>query len=128
MGLWELRDGTAPSIVAAHKQTMLKAGLPIEKWVSRMFWYGADGAEVMPSTGNGVAGLLMQLQAEVLGYNVVVLMHANCHRADLAFRDTMDSSHVFLDTVSEVSRSSGQFKKDKCTLISMGICCGECDA
>ena len=61
---------------------MLKAGLPIEKWVSRMFWYCADGAEVMRSTGNGVAGLLMQLQAE--GYSVVVPMHANCQRADLA--------------------------------------------
>ena len=80
---------------------MLKAGLPIKKWVSRMFWYCADGAEVMQSTGNGVADLLMQLQAEVLGYNVVVPMHANCHRADLAIRDAMDSSHVFLDTVSE---------------------------
>ena len=89
LGLWELRDGTTPSIVAAFKQTMLKAGLPIEKWVSRMFWYRADGAEVMQSSGNGVAGVLMQLQAEVLGYSVVVPVHANCHRADLAFRDAM---------------------------------------
>ena len=89
LGLWELRDGTAPSVVAAYKQTMLKAGLPIEKWVSRMFWCCADGAEVMQSTGNGVAGLLMQLQAEVLRYSVVVPLHANCHHADLAFRDAM---------------------------------------
>ena len=90
---------------------MLKAGLPIEKWVSRMFCYCADGAEVMQSTGNGVAGLLMQLQAEVLGYSVVVPVHANCHRADLAFRDAMDSSHVFLDIVSEGMTSvTGWFK------------------
>ena len=59
LGLWELRDGTAPSIVATYKQTMLKAGLPVEKWVSCMFWCCADGAEVIQSTGNGVAGLLM---------------------------------------------------------------------
>ena len=90
---------------------MLKAGLPIEKWVSRMFWYCADGVEVMQSTGNGVAGLLMQLQAEVLGNSVVVPMHANCHRADLAFRDAMDSSHVFLDAVSQGMTSvTGWFK------------------
>ena len=37
LGLWELRDGTTPSIVAAYKQTMLKAGMPVEKGVSRMF-------------------------------------------------------------------------------------------
>ena len=90
---------------------MLKAGLPIKKWVSRMFWYCADGAEVMPSTGNGVAGLLMQLQTEVLGYSVVAPMHANRHRADLAFRDAMDSSHVFLDIVSEgMTFVTGWFK------------------
>ena len=77
LGFWELRDGTTPSIVAAYKQTMLKAGLPSEKWVSRMFWYCAHGAEVMQSAGNGVAGLLMQLQAEGLGYSAVVPMHAN---------------------------------------------------
>ena len=56
LGLWQLRDGTRHSIVAAYKQTMLK---PVEKWVSRIFRYRADGAEVMRATGNGVAGLLM---------------------------------------------------------------------
>ena len=80
---------------------MLNAGLPIKKLMSRMFWHCADGAKFMQSTGNGVAGLLMQLQAEVLGCSVVVPMHANCHRADLVFRDAMDSSHVFRDTVTE---------------------------
>ena len=80
---------------------MLKAGLPVEKWVSHMFWYCYDGAEVMQSTGNAVAGLLMQLQAEVLSYSVVVPIHANCHHADMALWDATDSSHAFLDTVSE---------------------------
>ena len=86
--------------MAAYKQAMLHAGIPVEKWVPRMFWYCADGAEVMQSTGNGVAGLLMKLQEEVLGYSVVVPLHANCHRADLAFRDAMDDTHEFLDAVS----------------------------
>ena len=54
--------------MAVHNQAMLHAGLAVEKWVARMFWYCADGAEVMQSTGNGVAGLLMKLQEEVLGY------------------------------------------------------------
>ena len=129
LGLWELRDGTAPSIVTAYNQTMLKAGLPIEKWVSRMFWYCADGAEVMQSTGNGVAALLMQPEAEVLGYSVVVPMHANSHRADLAFRDAMDSSHVFLHIVSEGMTSvTGWFKNTPTRLrnlstmaVSMGM-------
>ena len=58
-----------------------------------------------------LAGLLMQLRAEVLGYSVVVPVHGNCHRADLAFQDAMDSNHVFLDIVSEVMTSvTGWFK------------------
>ena len=64
-------------------------------------WYCADGASVMQSDGNGVAGLLMKLQREVIGYSLLVPVHANCHRADLAFRDAMDSSHEFLDHVAD---------------------------
>ena len=68
-----------------------------------MFWYCADGATVMQSTGNGVCGLLQNLQTEVLGQAALVLVHANCHRADLAFREAMDGSHVFLDHVGETT-------------------------
>ena len=46
-GLHDLRDGTAASILAAYKQTMLHARLPIEKWVACMLWYRTDGAKVM---------------------------------------------------------------------------------
>ena len=41
----------------------------------------------------------MQLQHDVLGHSVVVPVHANCHRGDLAFRDAMDNSHEWLDVV-----------------------------
>ena len=46
LGLRNLRDGRAESIMAAYKQAMLHAGLPVEKWVARVFWYCANGAEV----------------------------------------------------------------------------------
>ena len=87
--------------MAAYKQAMLHAGLPVEKWVARMLRYCADGAEVLPSTGNGVTGQLMKLQEEVFGSTVVIPMHANCHLADLALRDAMDDTHEFLDTVAD---------------------------
>ena len=80
----------------------LHAGLPVDQWVTGLFWYCADGAEVMQSTGNGVAGLLMKLQADVLGYSVVVPVHAKCHGADLTVRNAMDSSHRFVDLVADM--------------------------
>ena len=43
----------------------------------------------------------MQLRRDVLGHSVIVPVHANCHRADLAFHDTMDSSHGFMDVVGD---------------------------
>ena len=32
-----LREGTAMTIPAAYKQTMLNNGLPVENWVAHMF-------------------------------------------------------------------------------------------
>ena len=101
LGLQELQAGTAVTILGAYKQVILRAGLSVEQWVGRVFLYCADGASVMQSDGNGVAGLLMKLQQEVLGYSLLVPVHANCHRADLAFRDAMDSSHEFVDHVAD---------------------------
>ena len=100
LGLQDLQDGSAVGILAAYTQVMLRAGVTVEEWISRVFWYCADGAVVMQSTENGVAALLMQLQCDVPGHSVIVPVHANCHRADLAFRDAMDSSHEFPDVVS----------------------------
>ena len=99
LGLHDLHDGSAEGILAAFKQVMLRARFSVEEWISRVFWYRVDGAVVMQSTEKGVAGLLMQLQRDVLGHSMIVPIHANCHCADLAFRDAMDSSHEFLDVV-----------------------------
>ena len=100
LGLQDLHDASAVGILAAYKQVMLRAGLTVEEWISSVFWYCADGAVVMQPTENGVAGLLMQLQRDLVKYSVIVPLHANCHRADLAFRDAMDSSHEFPDVVA----------------------------
>ena len=101
LGLQEMQAGTAVTILGAYKQVILRAGLLVEQWVGRWLWYCADGSSVMQSDGNGVAGLLMKLQQEVLGYSLLVPVHANRHRADLAFRDAMDSNHEFLDHVAD---------------------------
>ena len=92
LGLQDLQAGTAVAIVAAYKHVMLRAGLPVDKWIRRVFWYCADGATIMQSTGNRVCGLLQKLAMEVPGRAVSVLVHANCHGADLAFREAMDGS------------------------------------
>ena len=101
LGLHELQAGTAVTIPGAYKQVILRAGLSVEQWVGRLFRYCAHGASVMQSDGNGVAGLLMKLQQEVLNYSLLVLVHPNCYRANLAFRDAMDSSHEFLGHVAD---------------------------
>ena len=47
LGLQDLQDGSAEGIVAAYKQVMLRAGLTVEEWISRVFWYCVDGVVVM---------------------------------------------------------------------------------
>ena len=103
LGLQDLQVGTAVGLVAAYKAVMLRAGWPVEEWIGRVFWYCADGATVMQSTGNGVCGLLQNLQVEAPGQAVRVPVHANSHRADLALCEAMDGNHVFLDYVSETT-------------------------
>ena len=105
VGLQDLQPATAVAILAACKQVMLRAGLPVDQWIGRVFWYCADGAAVMQSAANGVCGLLVRLHKEVLGYSVLEPVHANCHRADLAFRDVMDSSHAILDHVADTTNA-----------------------
>ena len=104
-GLQDLQAGTAVAIIAAYEQVMLRAGLPVDQWIGRVFWYCADGVAVMESTANGVYSLLVRLHKKVLGYSVPVRVHANCHRADLAFRDAMASSHAFVDHVAHTTNA-----------------------
>ena len=49
----------------------------------------------------GVVALLRALQQEVTGEAYFVAMHANCHRADLAFKDALKEAHVFLDVLND---------------------------
>ena len=79
--------------MAAYNQAMLHAGLPVEKWVARMFWYCADGAEVMQPTGNGIAGLLMKLPEQVLGYRYnLVTVTPFPYAAHVCSKASMESS------------------------------------
>ena len=102
LGCEYLKSGDAGAIVASYKRALLRAGAPVEEWVARLFWYSADGADVMQGANTGVFGRLRSLQTELLGFNVVVPFHANCHRADLAFRDAMAAGNYgFLDIVAD---------------------------
>ena len=56
LGLQDLQAGTAVAIVATYKHVMLRAGLPVDQWIGRVFYHCADRATVMQSTGNGVCG------------------------------------------------------------------------
>ena len=102
LGCEYLKSGDAGAIVASYKRALLRAGAPVEEWVARLFWYCVDGADVMQCANTGVLGRLRSLQTELLGFSVVVPFHANCHRADLAFRDAMAAGNYgFLDIVAD---------------------------
>ena len=102
LGCEYLKSGDAGAIVASYKRALLRACAPVEEWVARLFWYCADGADVMQGANTGVFGRLRSLQTELLGFSVVVPFHANCHRADLAFRDAMAAGNYgFLDIVAD---------------------------
>ena len=59
-----------------------------------------DGENVMVGTNAGRDGLLRALQREVTGH-AYLAMHANCHRAVLAFKDALKEVHAFLDVLSD---------------------------
>ena len=101
LGVHDLQAGTAVAIVATCKAFMLRVGFLVDQWIGRVFRCYADGVIVMQSSGKGLCGLLQNLQTEVLGQAVVVLVHTNCHCAELAFREAMDGCQVFLDHVGE---------------------------
>ena len=56
LGLQDLQVGTAVAAVAACKHVMLRAGLPLDQWIGQVFWYCAEGATAMQSTGKRVLG------------------------------------------------------------------------
>ena len=60
----------------------------------RLAWLCTAGANVLVGTIAGLFGLVRVLQREVTGQAYFVVMHANCHRADLAFKDTLKEAHA----------------------------------
>ena len=46
----DLQDGSAVGILVACKQVMLRAGLTVEEWITRVVWYCPDGAAVLQSS------------------------------------------------------------------------------
>ena len=46
---------------------------------------------------------------EVAGFGVLVPVHANCHRADLGWREVRDEGHAFVPTVSEGMQQAAAF-------------------
>ena len=78
-----------------------QAAIPLEVWVRWLVWLCMDGANVSVGTTSGLVGLLRAPQQEVTMHAYFVAMHANCHRADLAFKDALKEAHVFLDVLSD---------------------------
>ena len=66
----------------------------------RLAWLCTDGANVIVGTTAGLVDLLCASHQEVTGHAYFVAMHANCHRADLAFKDALKESHVDLDVLN----------------------------
>ena len=99
--LHDLQAGTAGTISLAYKQVLLRADLSLKQWIGRLFWFCANGGNVMQSNWDGVASLLLNLHYKVLGYLLHVPIDANSYGADLAFRDAMESSHEFLHHVAD---------------------------
>ena len=69
-------------------------------WIPKVMWYCADGATVMQGARAGVFSFLCALQQEICGWSVVVPVHANGHRVDLAINTALDSGYTFVDTVA----------------------------
>ena len=84
----------------AYKAAFEQAALPLEVWVCRLVWLCADGANVMVGTNTGLVGLLRELQREVTGHAYFVAMHANYHRANLAFKNALKEVHALLDVLN----------------------------
>ena len=67
----------------------------------RPVWVCTNGANIMTGAKAGVVALLRALQQEVIPEAYFVAMHANCHRAGLAFKDALKEAHVFLDVLND---------------------------
>ena len=64
-------------------------------------WYCTDGAAMMQGQQDSVYAFLRHLWQEMCVWLLVVPMHANCHRNDLAIKATLSVGHGFADIVAE---------------------------
>ena len=95
-----LPNGTASGILSSYKRAFTAAGSEVTDWIPKLVWYCADGATGMQGRQEGVYALLRDLQQEICGWSVVVPIHANCHRTDLAIKAALSAGHVFVDVVA----------------------------
>ena len=96
-----LGAGDTKSILRVYKAVFELASVPFELWVRCFVWLCNDGANVMTGTKTGVVGLLRSLQEEVTGQSYFGAMHANCHRANLPFKDALKEAHIFPDVLND---------------------------
>ena len=104
-----LPNGTASGIFSSYKRAFTAAGLEVTDWIPKLVWYCADGATVMQGRQEGVYALLRDLQQEICGWSVVVPIHANCHRTDLAIKAALSAGHVFVDVVANCMQQVALF-------------------
>ena len=104
-----LPAGNANGIVTALKRSMAAAGVDLETWLPKIFFYCGDGASVVQGEHGGVVAILGELQQQLTAYNVIVPYHASCHRCDLAFKAAMQLDHAFLDLLADTLQSAASF-------------------
>ena len=101
--------GNANGTITALKRSMAAAGVDLEMWLPKIFFYCGDGASVVQGEHGGVVAILGELQQQVTGYNVIVPYHVSCHRCDLAFKAAMQLDHAFLDLLGDTLQSAASF-------------------
>ena len=69
-----LPSGTAPGIVTALKRAMAHADVDLDVWIRKLFFYCGDGASVVQGECGGIISIVGDLQKEIAGYDVVVLL------------------------------------------------------
>ena len=104
-----LPSGNANGIVTALKPSMAAAGVDLETWLPKMFFYCGDGASVVQGEHGGVVAILGELQQQLTRHNVIVPYHASCHRCDPTFKAAMQLDHTFLDLLGDTLPSAASF-------------------
>ena len=90
---------------AAHKAELvyyrtMYEGKPRTAFLSCQALPNGLASRVMQGRQEGVYALLRDLQQEICGWSVVVPIHANCHRTDLAIKAALIAGHAFVDVVA----------------------------